>query len=103
MSDTPLADGDCVHVQCSENERRAPMHRRLAEVIGERERRIAAARAEAEASGEAQLTFRPRLDGRSLRLAAGHEAERAAAGGVARPKEASGGLSTFDAWLASLS
>lgn len=68
------------------------MHQRLTEVISERERRSAAARADAEASGQAQLTFRPRLDGRSLRLAAGREAERTAAGGVARPKEASGGL-----------
>ena len=71
------------------------MHERLAEVASERERRIAAARAEAEASAQAHMTFRPRLDGRSLRLAAGRQAERATAGGVARRKEASGGL----AWL----
>ena len=80
---------------CSENERRAPMHQRLAEVIGERERRIAAARAEAEASNGGQMTFRPQLDERSLRLAAGREAERAAAGGVARPKELAGGLAVY--------
>ncbi len=74
------------------------MHQRLAEVTSERERRIAAARAEAEASAQAHMTFRPQLDGRSLRLAAGREAEREAAGGVARPKEASGGLTISLAW-----
>ena len=66
------------------------MHQRLAEVTSERERRIAAACAEAEASAQAHMTFRPQLDGRSLRLAASTEAERAAAGGVSRPKEMSG-------------
>ena len=71
------------------------MHQRLTDVISERERRSAAARAEAEASAQAHMTFRPQLDGRSLRLAAGREAERTAAGGVARPKEASGGLSLY--------
>ena len=39
---------------------------------------------------QAQNTFQPALDERSLRLAAQRQAERAVAGGVARAKEQTG-------------